>query len=252
MVFLMYHELETDGRQLCLDAPGYVRYAVSATNFRAQMNHLKAMGWRGVDVDQALLFHPETTAITFDDGCETDLLVAAPILGELGFGATFYITTGFLGKSGYLTTQQLRELSSRGFQIGCHAMTHAYLSDLDDNGLRREILESKLQLEQLIGKPVEHFSCPGGRYNRRSIEMARTAGYRTLSTSRSRMNSANADRFALGRIPVMRETTLRDFEALCLGRGLLSLRIRESLRQTAKRALGNTLYDRLRQFVLYR
>ncbi len=252
MVFLMYHELETDGRSACQDGPGYLRYVVQANDFLMQMNHLKGMGWRGVDVDQALLFHPGTTAITFDDGCETDLLVAAPILGELGFGATFYITTGFLGKLGYLTTQQLRELSSLGFQIGSHSMTHAYLSDLDDNGLRREILDSKVQLEQLIGKRVEHFSCPGGRYSRRSIEMARTAGYRTLSTSRSRMNSANADRFALGRIPVMRETTLRDFEALCLGRGLLSLRIRESLRQTAKRALGNTLYDRLRQFVLYR
>jgi peptidoglycan/xylan/chitin deacetylase (PgdA/CDA1 family) len=252
MVFLMYHELETDGRPLSQDAPGYVRYVVRANDFRAQMHRLKAMGWRGVDVDQALLFHPRTTAITFDDGCETDLLSAAPVLSELGFGATFYITTSFLGKAGYLTTQQLRELSSRSFQIGSHSMSHAYLSDLDDSGLRREIFESKLQLEQLIGKPVEHFSSPGGRYDRRSIEMARTAGYRTLSTSRSRTNSANADRFALGRIPVMRETTLRDFEALCLGRGLLPLRIRESLRQTAKRALGNTLYDRLRQFVLNR
>ena len=36
--------------------------------------------------------------ITFDDGCETDLLVAAPILRQAGFNATFFITWGRLGK----------------------------------------------------------------------------------------------------------------------------------------------------------
>ena len=246
MVFLMYHELEADGRSLCQDAPGYVRYIVREKDFRAQMNHLKDSGGRGVDVGEALSFKPSTTAITFDDGCETDLLIAAPILHELGFGATFYITTGFLEKPCYLTQRQLRELSSLGFQIGCHSMTHAYLSDLGDDALRREIMDPKTQLEQLIGKPVEHFSCPGGRYNRRVIAMVQKEGYRTLATSNSRANSANADSFELGRVSVMRGTTLHDFNSYCQGRGLRRLRIRDSLRQAAKRVLGNTLYDRLR------
>ena len=251
MVFLMYHEIESPGRPLCQGAPGYVRYVVREKDFRAQMEHLKHNGWRGVEVGEALKFDPSTAALTFDDGCATDLLVAAPILREIGFGATFYITAGFLGKPGYLTQAQLRELSSLGFQIGCHSMTHAYLSDLDEAGLRREIIDSKNQLEQLIGKPVEHFSCPGGRYNQRAIAMVRNAGYRTLATSNSRTNSADTDCFELGRVPVMRETTLRDFESYCHGRGLWRLRIRESLRHIGKRVLGNTLYDRLRARTLH-
>ena len=214
MVFLMYHELETDGRPLCQDASGYVRYIARETDFRAQMYHLKHGGWRGVDVTEAVSFNPATVAITFDDGCETDLLIAAPILRELGFGATFYITTGFLEKPGYLTHGQLRELSSLGFQIGCHSMTHAYLSDLDETGLRREIIDSKNQLEQLIGKPVEHFSCPGGRYNRRAIAMVQKEGYRTLATSQPRENSSGTNCFELARVPVMRETTLSRFRII--------------------------------------
>jgi len=42
-------------------------------------------------------------------------------------------------------------------------MTHAYLTDLDDRGLQREIADAKAQLEEILGKTVEHFSCPGGR-----------------------------------------------------------------------------------------
>lgn len=250
MVFLMYHELEAAGRPLSQGTPGYLRYIVREKEFHAQMKQLRDHGWRGVSVSEALLFNPQTTAITFDDGCETDLLFAAPILHELNFRATFYITTGFVGKAGYLTPPQLRELSSLGFEIGCHSMTHAYLSDLDDAGLRREIIDSKIQLEQLTGNPVEHFSCPGGRYDRHTIAMVQNEGYRTMATSNSFSNSSATDYFQLGRVPVMRETTLRNFKSYCYGRGLLRLRLRESLRQTAKRLLGNTLYDRLRASAL--
>ncbi|MGH9513956.1 MAG: polysaccharide deacetylase family protein [Terriglobales bacterium] len=250
MVCLMYHELEADGRGPCQDSPGYVRYVVQAADFRAQMNHLKQKGWRGVDVSEALMFQPSNIAITFDDGCETDLLIAAPILREFGFGATFYITTGFLGQSGYLSEEQVRALSSLGFQIGCHSVTHAYFSDLDDKSLRREIVPSKERLEQLTGKPVEHLSCPGGRYDQRTVEVARSSGYRTLATSRTSVNFNNMDCFALGRVPVLRSTTLQDFDSYCGGRGLRGLRIRESLRQGVKGILGNKLYDRLREDAL--
>src|SRR5208283_5086967 len=62
-----------------------------------------------------------------------------PILQQCDFAATFFITTGFLEKRGYLSKPQLRELSGLGFEIGCHSMTHPYLTDLDDQGLHREI-----------------------------------------------------------------------------------------------------------------
>ena len=130
-VFLMYHELEEPGRPLCHTEPGYVRYVLPCLEFRAQMSLIKTKGWRGVSVSEALNCLPECVAITFDDGCETDLIYAAPVLQELVFGATFYITTAFIGRRGYLNQSQVRELRRMGFEIGCHSMTHAYLTDLD-------------------------------------------------------------------------------------------------------------------------
>jgi len=251
MVFLMYHELEEPGRMLCQAQPGYVRYVLQARDFRAQMEFLRQRNWRGVSVGEAIPFTEDNTvAITFDDGSETDLISAAPVLLQLGFGATFYITNQWLGKRGYLSQGQLRELSALGFEIGCHSMTHAYLTDLDENGLHREISEAKSQLEQVIGKAVEHFSCPGGRFDRRVVAVAAQAGYRTLSTSQIHANSKATDLFALGRVAIMRSTSLPAFQELCSGRGLGLLSMSLQLRQAGKKLLGNSIYDRIRNALL--
>jgi peptidoglycan/xylan/chitin deacetylase (PgdA/CDA1 family) len=249
-VFLMYHELEEPRRTLCQSDPGYVRYVLSSAQFRAQMQLLRDKGWRGVSVSEGLTHSSDAIVITFDDGCETDLLCAAPILREFRFGATFYITTGFLGNPGYLSHAELQELCGLGFEIGCHSMTHAYLTDLDDAGLYREIAEAKTRLEDLIGLPVLHFSCPGGRHNYRVAEVAREAGYQTVATSRMRANSARTHRFSLGRVAVMRATSLETFTTLCSGQGLKRQDLMVQVRETARRLVGNSLYDRVRAALL--
>lgn len=253
IVFLMYHELELPGRPMCQDEPGYSRYVLGAFEFRAQMEYLRNNGWDGLSVGQALAY-PEkhSLGITFDDGCETDLIVAAPILREFAFGATFFITSGRLGSPGFLSHIQLRELSRLGFEIGCHSRTHPYLTELDENGLKKEMWEAKSEIEQITGKAVEHFSCPGGRYNPRVVEMARQAGYVSMCTSRTEANTINTDRFALGRVAILRDLSLPRFAAICDGTSLRRMRTQNMLRQAAKRVLGNAAYDRVRARVLRR
>jgi peptidoglycan/xylan/chitin deacetylase (PgdA/CDA1 family) len=250
-VFLMYHELELPGRPLCQAEPGYVRYVVRAADFTAQVRRLKNSGGSGLSLSEALKFDRENSvALTFDDGAETDLISAAPLLRELNFGATFFITTGFLGRSGFLSPAQVRELSDAGFEIGCHSITHPYLSDLDDAGVRREVVGAKQELEQILGKPVLHYSCPGGRYDRRVAAVAREGGYASVSTSRFVANAAISDRFSLGRAVVMRHTDLSGFDRLCRGEGLWKMDLRDTLRRTAQNAVGNRIYDRVRSLLL--
>ena len=251
VVFLMYHELESPGRPLCQNEAGYVRYIVSTSNFRSQLELVQAKGWRGVSVGEAVQsFAEKSVAITFDDGCETDLVYAAPLLQEVKFGGTFYITTGFLGKPGYLSHSQLRELAGTGFEIGCHAMTHAYLTDLNDADLHREVAGAKTELEQIVGQRVDHFSCPGGRHDRRVSEVAREAGYQTVSTSRIQKNSRASDRFALGRVAVMRSTSLAAFEEIYTGQKLWRMNLEVQARDATRKLLGNSMYDRLRSSIL--
>ena len=58
-------------------------------------------------------------------------------------------------------------------------MTHAYLNDLGPRELQVEIVAARSRLEDLIGRRVEHFSCPGGRYDERALAMTKQAGYRS-------------------------------------------------------------------------
>ncbi len=252
----MYHELEIPGRPLCQSESGYSRYAVPEADFRAQIEWLRQAGWRGLSVSEAIALPQENAgehgrvAVTFDDGCESDLIAAVPVLKEAGCSATFYVTVGFLGQRGYMNRTQLRELSTSGFEVGCHSMTHAYLTDLDDRGLQREIGQAKAQLEEMLGKPVEHFSCPGGRCDPRVIQVARRAGYRSVANSRIQANMPKTDSFALGRIAILRQTRLPTFQEICRGEGFWKVQLRDRLRNAAKQVLGNSLYDRSRALLL--
>ncbi len=251
IVFLMYHELELAGRKLCQSEPGYVRYILPLEVFRSQMAWMKNSGWRGLNVGEAIRYPAEPSiCITFDDGCETDLIAAAPVLRELGFNATFYLTAGFLGVPGYLNASQVRELDAQGFQIGCHSMTHPYLSDLPEPELKREIVDAKLQIETIVGHAIDHFSCPGGRYDQRTLQMARQAGFATVVNSQFHANSSSTSRYELGRVAMLRDLNIEQFSAICQGRGLWKKRLQHQARRGVQRVLGNRAYDYLRAVLL--
>ncbi len=251
IVFLMYHELELAGRKLCQSEPGYVRYILPVETFRSQLSWLKQSGWKGLNVSEAVHFPSEpAVCFTFDDGCETDLLAAAPLLREFGFNATFYLTAGFLGTHGYLSADQVRRLDAQGFEIGCHSMTHPYLSDLTEPELKREIADAKLLIEQIVGHPIKHFSCPGGRYDQRTIKVARLAGFETVANSQFYTNSSRTSAYELGRVAMLRDLRIEKFPDICRGRGLWRKRLQHDTRRGAQRALGNRNYDRLRALLL--
>jgi peptidoglycan/xylan/chitin deacetylase (PgdA/CDA1 family) len=253
IVFLMYHELEMTGRKLVQSEPGYVRYILPLETFRSQMEWIKNSGFRGLSVGEAVQFPSEpSVCITFDDGCETDRIAAAPVLHELGLRATFYLTAGFLNTPGYLTSGQVLELDALGFEIGCHSMTHPYLSDLSDAELSREIVDAKIRIEEIAGHGIEHFSCPGGRYDRRTLETARRAGFRTVANSRFHVNSAGTDPYELGRVAMLRDLPLEQFGATCQGRGLWKKDMQDRTRHGVRQVLGNRMYDKLRASLLGR
>jgi peptidoglycan/xylan/chitin deacetylase (PgdA/CDA1 family) len=257
--YLMYHELGVAGRPLVDDDPGYSRYVVEAESFRAHLAHMRAGNFRGLNVTEALRENgadakdedARRVVLTFDDGCETDLTIAAPLLGEANYNATFYVTAGHINRRGYLSAAQLRELSDLNFDIGCHSMTHRLLlPDTTDDELHTEIVEAKDKLEELTGRRVLNFSCPGGRWTKRVAATARAAGYESVTTSNVGVNTATTDRLRLSRVAVMRHTTLAELARICRGEGLWKLRARDAALDTAKKALGDAGYRKFRSRML--
>jgi peptidoglycan/xylan/chitin deacetylase (PgdA/CDA1 family) len=168
----------------------------------------------------------------------------------LGFTATSYITVEFLGKPGYMSHAQIRELHAAGFEIGCHSLTHPYLTDLSDSRLRDETAGAKERLEQLAGIRVDHFSCPGGRWDARVTLAVKQANFRTMATSRTGLNLATTDPFALTRVTMLNGTNSAELLGYCQGQGLLRTQLKERARDAAKIVLGNTLYDSLRALIV--
>ena len=252
MIFLMYHELALPGRELCQKAAGYARYVLPLDEFRSQVSFIRGQGFRVFNVGDGLssTTTDRSLVLTFDDGCETDYLAAGPLLKEAGFGATFYAVAGFIGHQGYMSASQLRELWRMGFEIGCHSMTHPYLTDLNDDDLQMEVVGAKSKLEDLLGQPIHHFSCPGGRWNRRVVASVRAAGYLSLATSKAVENHKDSDVFMLGRVAVQRAMQPEQFGRLCEGKTLLKLRGREAVLSASKTILGNSLYEKLRSTLL--
>jgi peptidoglycan/xylan/chitin deacetylase (PgdA/CDA1 family) len=251
--FLMYHEVLEPGRTPARPGAGYARYVIDRHTLREQLAAIRDTALIGVDVTAAL--EPAETpnrrvALTFDDGCETDLVVAAPLLVEYGFTATFFVTAGHLDSPGFMAAAQLRELADTGFEIGSHSMSHAYLSDLDEKALRHEIAGSMDQLSQIVGRPIRHLSCPGGRWSRRVADLARELGYVSVADSRPRANTVNADPFRLGRFAVTDSTSLDQLMRICRDGRLPGFRARSLVLGAARSVLGNRFYDRARQLIL--
>jgi peptidoglycan/xylan/chitin deacetylase (PgdA/CDA1 family) len=244
--FLMYHVLGDED----LDADQ--RYVIASRDFAAQLAYLDG-SYEVQSVGGALATPPGVrprVVLTFDDGNASDLEIAAPLLVERGFGATFYAVPGLLGRRGFLSVPQLRELARLGLEIGSHSMSHQYLTDLDDRRLEREVRGSKERLEDLLGRPVLHFACPGGRVDARVEKFVRAAGYASLATSHIGTNAPDTDPFRLTRVPVYGHTRLPEFARICRGEGLFQKRLVELGLGTAKKVMGNRGYERFRRFVL--
>ncbi len=252
IVYVMYHEIERLDRPLCNKDPGYVRYVLSEATFSSQMKALVRNGLRGLSVGEALTGRdlPQAVAITFDDGSETDCLLAAPLLAQNKFKATFYVVSNWINRKGWLSSRQLRELADADFEIGCHSRSHTFLTDLQLPDVKKEIITAKVELEQILGRPIEHFSCPGGRWSPRISEVAREAGYQSVATSKTGINHPGADPFRLSRVAILRDISQDRFIEVCRGENLRGQRGREIILNGAKKLLGNSIYDRLREFLI--
>lgn len=126
-------------------------------------------------------------AVTFDDGTTDNLTVLPEIVKRLGIPVTVYACPGLLGEddpyiapeSGLrlMNADELRELSSLGFEIGSHTNTHADLEGASAEDAHRDMRSSKEALEELLGRPVETFAYPFCRYSGACPAAAERAGY---------------------------------------------------------------------------
>jgi len=126
-----------------------------------------------------------TCQITFDDGNASDFAIGVPGLLEAKRKGLFFILAGRLDKRGYLTRQQLREMTELGMEIGTHGWDHIDWRALDEGGKRREFTDARKALEDVTGLPVPKAAIPFGRFNASVLQDLKRAKYARIYTSTS-------------------------------------------------------------------
>jgi peptidoglycan/xylan/chitin deacetylase (PgdA/CDA1 family) len=215
---LMYHSISKNRRD---------RLAVDPDMFASQMQYLSDQRFQVVSLTEACRLLATNgdlnrkIVLTFDDGYHDFLTGAAPVLHKLRLPATLFVVIGQQGKTAswsstdksqrLLSSSELQEVKSMGHELGSHTMTHADLTELDDQALARE-LDRSLHAITDLGESFRAFAYPGGRFTRRERDAVEQAGYDCAVIVGGRWgNGPETDRFLLKREPMMASDTLEWF-----------------------------------------
>jgi peptidoglycan/xylan/chitin deacetylase (PgdA/CDA1 family) len=115
-----------------------------------------------------------------------------------------------------LNVAELKALAEAGMIIGAHTLSHPVLSLCGEAEARREIQESKNDIERVLGQPVWAFAYPFGNpstMGEREVGLAQEAGFACAFLNVEHWGEGPSNLFALPRIHVTVNTTLPEFAA---------------------------------------
>jgi len=105
-----------------------------------------------------------------------------------------------------MSSNDLTTLRDAGMEIGAHTRNHPILAVVGEDDARREIVDGKRDVEQILGAEVKAFAYPNGRpgqdYKACHVDMVRDAGFELAVSTGAGSVSTEADVFQLGRVSV--------------------------------------------------
>jgi len=154
---------------------------------------------------------PDRCAVlTVDDGYESFLTGAMPLLRRYGYPVSLFVSTDSVGAPGYLSWEQLRVLRDEGVEIGNHSAAHPYLLDrqkgeAEGAGLARiraDIERASEVLRRELGGMSRVFAYPYGEYSPEVAKLIQELGFAGAVAQHSGVVEAATDRYALPRFPM--------------------------------------------------
>lgn len=158
-------------------------------------------------------------SMSYDDGSEHDRRLVA-LFDHYGLRGSFHLTSSTLGLDYRIGRNEVRHLYAR-HEVACHGATHADLTGLPDEAVRRELRDDKTTLEAIAGRPVRGLAYPFGSHDARTEGMAAEAGF---AYARGITDTGDFD---LPASPLRLTTTCHHNDALDLGRRFLDADDRE-------------------------
>ncbi|HEU5038710.1 MAG TPA: polysaccharide deacetylase family protein [Nocardioides sp.] len=189
-------------------------------DFRRNLDVLQGWGatvlplGEAVDRLQAGTLPDRAVCLTFDDGYASVVETAWPILRERGLPATLFVVSGYLSGEGRFAWDRPEPVHDRhrlaradevvaaaatGLDIGSHTVTHPWLPSLDADEVKRELVDSRAAIEELLGRPVDSLAYPTGGWSPAVRAIAAEVGYRIGITVDRGLNTARTPLLSLRR-----------------------------------------------------
>jgi peptidoglycan/xylan/chitin deacetylase (PgdA/CDA1 family) len=160
-------------------------YIVPPDNFRAQIKMLADSGYHAITPDEYYAYlaygrplPSKPVMISFDDTSEEHYSIAFPELEKYGFKGVFFIMTVSLGRPGYMSKEQVKELSDRGHTIASHTYDHHNVKQYEGEDYNNQMVKPKEKLESIIGKKVDYFAYPFGEWKEAAIPELKKRNYK--------------------------------------------------------------------------
>jgi peptidoglycan/xylan/chitin deacetylase (PgdA/CDA1 family) len=186
---LMYHRVADEG------APEARRWRIEPAAFEEQLAYLKDNGYRSIDIDEwsgaVALDRPlpgRGVILTFDDGFVDFADAVVPLLRRYGFRAELFVVTGHVGGTDSWDTawarrehlmdwSTLTDLPPDVVRIGSHTVGHPALTALSQVEVTRELIASRIELEDRLGRRVSTIAYPFGLNDGAVQRLAGAVGY---------------------------------------------------------------------------
>jgi len=202
------------------------RLLLGASQFEQQMRYLKSQGYRVISlgdfiewVEGKRQLPKRAVVLTFDDGYRAFREFAYPVLKELGFTATLFVYTDYVGAGrNALSWDDLKALQADGFDVQAHSKTHGDLrraaGETDAQFARRmqlELAEPLKLFQRHLGRSSERLAYPYGRTDDDVIAKAKEVGYVAAFTVRRQGSPAFVQPLRVNRSQIYSEMSLEDF-----------------------------------------
>ena len=110
--------------------------------------------------------------LTLDDAVKSHRTFVAPLLKELGFRATFFVTHRWMSdQENFMTWQEIAELHQMGFEIGNHTWTHgSFSSPRNAAHLHGELALVEGELKKVGVPRPSTFAYPGDDFGPEAVK----------------------------------------------------------------------------------
>lgn len=189
------------------------KLAITVKTFERQMHFLKTHRYNVLALEELAGLIKEkkkipahSVVITFDDGYKDNFTYVFPILRKYKLSATIFIIINEVGRpqNDRLSWDEIRTMRDSGLiAFGSHGLGPEPLVNIKlEESLKKEIFDSKKILQDKLGKPVNAFSYPEGRFNDKIRQLVIASGYKLSVATNPGKRYPKGDIFALKRLRI--------------------------------------------------